>query len=137
MRRLIEALERGVETQKGEVLHAKRVSMLRAGEKNSWLDMILDEGKNRQIRRMLELEASKCCGWCGLRLALCSSEICPKARSAPYAPRRRRRSTAPWSSSRSPNREQQRFEEWLHAKPDSSLGKASSDGVKRSSYLRT
>jgi 23S rRNA pseudouridine2605 synthase len=52
--RLIEALERGVETQSGEVLHAKRVSMLRAGEKNSWLVMILDEGKNRHIRRMLD-----------------------------------------------------------------------------------
>ena len=50
---LIEALERGVETQKGQVLHAKRVSLLRAGEKNSWLVMILDEGKNRHIRRML------------------------------------------------------------------------------------
>ena len=43
-----------VETQMGEVLHAKRVSLLRAGEKNSWLVMILDEGKNRHIRRMLE-----------------------------------------------------------------------------------
>jgi len=52
--RLIEALQRGVETQKGEVLQAKSVSMLRAGGKNSWLAMILDEGKNRQIRRMLE-----------------------------------------------------------------------------------
>ena len=52
---LIEALERGVETQKGEVLHTKRVSMLRVGEKNSWLVMILDEGKNRQIRRMMEV----------------------------------------------------------------------------------
>jgi len=51
--RLIEALERGVETQKGELLHAKRVSLLRAGEKNSWLVVVLDEGKNRHIRRML------------------------------------------------------------------------------------
>jgi 23S rRNA pseudouridine2605 synthase len=51
--RLLEALERGVETQKGEVLHAQRVRTLRAGEKNSWLEMILDEGKNRHIRPML------------------------------------------------------------------------------------
>src|SRR5271157_1310978 len=52
--RLMEALERGVETQKGETLRARRVSLLRAGAKNSWLEMILDEGKNRHIRRMLE-----------------------------------------------------------------------------------
>ncbi len=51
---LVESLERGIETPKGEVLKAKKVSLLRTGEKNSWLEMILEEGKNRQIRRMLE-----------------------------------------------------------------------------------
>ena len=51
---LIDALRRGVLAETGETLRAKRVGILRRGEKNSWLEIVLDEGKNRQIRRMLE-----------------------------------------------------------------------------------
>jgi len=51
---LIESLEGGVETARGEFLRCKHASLLRAGEKNSWLELTLDEGKNRHIRRMFD-----------------------------------------------------------------------------------
>lgn len=49
--RLLRALAEGV-VDRGEALKAKRVGLLRNGAKNCWLEIVLDEGKNRQIRRM-------------------------------------------------------------------------------------
>ncbi len=39
----------------GEHLAAVDASLLRAGDKHAWLQITLDEGRNRQIRRLLEV----------------------------------------------------------------------------------
>jgi 23S rRNA pseudouridine2605 synthase len=49
---VLEAMLAGVEDA-GELLQARRATLLRAGAKNAWLEVVLDEGRNRHIRRLL------------------------------------------------------------------------------------
>ena len=49
---LAQRMQNGV-TVDGSRLAAQRVRVLRHGTKNSWLEVVLDEGKNRHIRRLL------------------------------------------------------------------------------------
>ncbi|HEV3218443.1 MAG TPA: pseudouridine synthase [Candidatus Acidoferrales bacterium] len=51
---LLAALVKGFRAEDGDFLRAKSVRILRSGGRNAWLEVILDEGKNREIRRMLE-----------------------------------------------------------------------------------
>lgn len=51
---LLQRLKTGVEVE-DEHLAAKNVTVLRTGEKNTWLEFTLDEGRNRHIRRLLEV----------------------------------------------------------------------------------
>lgn len=50
---LVRHLRQGVQ-EGSDFLRAKAVQTLRTGKRNSWLTIVLDEGKNRHIRRMLK-----------------------------------------------------------------------------------
>ncbi len=50
---LLAKMRFGVQSD-GERLRVKQVAVLRHGARNTWLQVVLDEGKNRHIRRMME-----------------------------------------------------------------------------------
>jgi len=50
---LLESMRQGVKTRDGDFLRAKTARIVRGGKRNTWLEIVLQEGKNRQIRRML------------------------------------------------------------------------------------
>lgn len=50
----LQRMREGVDAA-GEHLAFKQVRLLRMGERSAWLEVLLDEGRNRQIRRVLEV----------------------------------------------------------------------------------
>src|ERR1700720_1710193 len=51
---MIERLQHGFTVKDGEFLRVKNASVVRSGERNCWVEIVLDEGRNRHIRRMFE-----------------------------------------------------------------------------------
>lgn len=51
--KLLQALVQGTRHD-DQTLSAVKANRLRSGAKNCWLEIVLDEGRNRQIRRMME-----------------------------------------------------------------------------------
>lgn len=56
---LFAAMRDGV-THAGDRLSALDARLIRAGDRNAWIEVTLDEGKNRQIRRILEALGIEC-----------------------------------------------------------------------------
>ncbi|MQB46296.1 rRNA pseudouridine synthase [Rhizobium sp. ICMP 5592] len=55
----LDRMERGI-VDDGELLTATAVRLLRSGDRNGWIEVELKEGRNRQIRRMLEVLGIEC-----------------------------------------------------------------------------
>jgi 23S rRNA pseudouridine2605 synthase len=51
---ILDSLVTGLRAPDGDFLRARSARILRRGEKNLWLELVLTEGKNRHIRRMLK-----------------------------------------------------------------------------------
>ncbi len=71
---VIAALEAGVEMSRGDRAHPRSVRRLEDRGKYTWLEVVLAEGKNREIRRMMEAVGFKVLKLVRTRIGPCTLE---------------------------------------------------------------
>jgi 23S rRNA pseudouridine2605 synthase len=52
--KLLVSMLKGIQADDGDFLKVKQARLVRSGQRNSWIEVVLDEGRNRHIRRLLE-----------------------------------------------------------------------------------
>jgi 23S rRNA pseudouridine2605 synthase len=51
---LLAAMRQGIRADEGDFLRVKAVGLVRRGQRSSWIEVVLEEGRNRHIRRLLD-----------------------------------------------------------------------------------
>ncbi len=87
---LLDKIKKGIRAEDGDVLRAKSAEILRHGEKNSWLIVVLDEGKNRQIRRIFEALGIEVLRLVRVAIGPLALGELPKGKSRPLTPAEKR-----------------------------------------------
>lgn len=87
---LLEKIKKGIRAEDGDLLRAKSAEILPHGEKNSWLIVVLDEGRNRQIRRIFETLGIEVLRLVRVAIGPLALGDLPKGKSRPLTPAEKR-----------------------------------------------
>lgn len=70
----------------GEILTTRSAELLRHGQRNAWVEMVIDEGRNRQIRRIVEAAGAEVLRLVRVGIGALSLGDLPKGAVRPLSP---------------------------------------------------